>query len=305
MLYRALLIMEVVMSNQNNEDEIRMLKQNIRFLKRERSIIYRTITIQKCIITFLIATIIGLSIYFCMRINVLNGNIDSVNFQKTMLIDAQSRAVKLKLEAEYYLSIMTNVAYRLELENQELVDDNQTLMKEFDELNADYEELSEREELFDKYEYAIIRSNHTRTDITYDNLKHLEDIAREEGISQDGIDLCLSFVMNESNGIENAANAVSSARGYGQLLSSTGRFCYTELMGNSSYNHNVDAMDGEKNLEMTLRYLAYLDDCKPNTEAVVRSYCGGWNEGYVAKLNRYLSKGPTPVTIKTLRIHSD
>ena len=295
------------MSNQCNEveDEVKLLKQNIRFLKRERRIIYRTIAFQKYVILFLVLVIVVMSGLFCMKINSLNGQIDLVNNQKSLLTEANLRLAQWRMESEYYLKIMCNVAYQLEDENQQLVKDNELLMEEYDELNTDYDELAEREELFDKYEFAIIRSNHTRTDITYENLKHLEQIAKEEGITQDGIDLCLSFVMNESNGIEKAANAVSSARGYGQLLSSTGRFCYTELMGNRSYNHNVDALDGDKNLEMTIRYLAYLDDCKPNTAAVVRSYCGGWNEAYVAKLNRYLSKGPTPVTVNTMKIHED
>lgn len=282
------------------------LKQNIRFMKSERRINQKIIEVQKYIIfILLLALVIAVGI-LSIKITSLNGTVDQLRHEKSAILATNTKLYDQYLVENEYLAIMSNVAYQIELENQDLLEDNQNLAREFDELNNDYEELSEREELYDKYEFAIIRSNHTRTDIRYEDFKHLEEIAAEEGISQDGIDLCLSFVMNESNGLEKAANASSSARGYGQLLSSTGRFCYTTLMGHSSYNHEVIALDGPTNLEMSLRYLAYLDEYNHHSAtAVVRSYCGGWNDAYVNKLNRYLSRGTTPTSVQTLKIHEE
>lgn len=282
------------------------LKQNIRFMKSERRINQKVIKAQKYVILLLLMALVLAVGVLSLKITNLNGTVDQLRREKTVLLSSNTKLYDQFLEENLYLTAMSNVAYQLEEENQILIDDNLSLASDFDVLNQDYQELSEREELYDKYEFAIIRSNHTRTDIRYEDFKHLEEIAEEEGISQDGIDLCLSFVMNESNGLEKAANANSSARGYGQLLSSTGRFCYTSLMGHNSYNHEVIALDGPTNLEMSLRYLAYLDDYNHhNAVAVVRSYCGGWNDAYVAKLNRYLSRGTTPTSVRTLRIHDE
>jgi len=282
------------------------LKQNIRFMKSERRINQKVIKAQKYVILLLLMALVLTVGVLSLKITNLSGTIDQLRREKTVLLSSNTKLYDQFLEENLYLTAMSNVAYQLEEENQILIDDNLSLASDFDVLNQDYQELSEREELYDKYEFAIIRSNHTRTDIRYEDFKHLEEIAEEEGISQDGIDLCLSFVMNESNGLEKAANANSSARGYGQLLSSTGRFCYTSLMGHNSYNHEVIALDGPTNLEMSLRYLAYLDEYNHhNAVAVVRSYCGGWNDAYVAKLNRYLSRGTTPTSVQTLRIHDE
>ena len=282
------------------------LKQNIRFMKSERRINQKVIKAQKYVILLLFVALVLAVGVLSLKITNLNGTVDQLRREKTVLLSSNTKLYDQFLEENLYLTAMSNVAYQLEEENQILIDDNLSLASDFDVLNKDYQELSEREELYDKYEFAIIRSNHTRTDIRYEDFKHLEEIAEEEGISQDGIDLCLSFVMNESNGLEKAANANSSARGYGQLLSSTGRFCYTSLMGHNSYNHEVIALDGPTNLEMSLRYLAYLDEYNHhNAVAVVRNYCGGWNDAYVAKLNRYLSRGTTPTSVQTLRIHDE
>ena len=83
------------------------------------------------------------------------------------------------------------------------------------------ENLSNLEELFDKYEYAIIDKYENRTDITYEQILTLEDLVKEYPIND--TDLILSIIMTESRGIETAQNSESTAKGYGQLLNSTAK----------------------------------------------------------------------------------
>ena len=135
----------------------------------------------------------------------------------------------------------------------------------------------------------------------------MEDIAEELGLTQDAVDLALSFVMCESHGDEKAYNA-SGASGLGQLMPGTGSYVWNNLMPEEivqgrEYDHSTIPFDGSLNLEMQLRLLANLDNKHKSTTKVVTSYCGGWMDGYVEKLNSYLSEGPTPTTVQTMSIH--
>lgn len=149
-------------------------------------------------------------------------------------------------------------------------------------------EYQEREELHDKYDYAIERKDGSRTDFSYSELKTLEQLTEEKGLSKETNDLILSIAMTESNGKEDAVNSESTATGYGQFLSSTGKFVYTKLMGNKSYSHEL-AKDGKTNISMMVEYVAYLDDkYNGNIGNVLLEYRGVYDQAYLNKINNYL-----------------
>lgn len=190
----------------------------------------------------------------------------------------------------------SSMAYELDLENDALV--NQA-----NELQETINTYEERKELFNKYEWAIIRSDNTRTDITYERITSLEELAGEKGLSDDSVNLVLALAMTESQGIETAANSESSARGLGQMLESTARFTYEKLMGNGkgTYNHDM-ALDGDTNIAMMCYYLDYLgikyDD---NISLVLKEYRGEEDPEYNKKVDTYLAKAGTNIHSIVLR----
>lgn len=190
----------------------------------------------------------------------------------------------------------SSIAYELDLENESLV--NQA--RELQETINSYEE---REELFNKYEWAIIRTDNTRTDITYDRITSLEKLAGEKGLSDDSVNLILALAMTESQGTETAANPESSARGLGQMLESTARFTYEDLMknGRGTYNHDM-AFDGDINITMMCYYLEHLGiKYKNDLNLVLKEYRGEEDPEYFKKVNMYLTKAETDLHSIVLR----
>lgn len=182
---------------------------------------------------------------------------------------------------------------------EELDKQNQELIIENNSLNESLDILYEREELFNKYDYALFREDGSRTDLTYEDIKLVENLTKEKGMKEDTIDLILSLVMTESNGFEHAENGNSTAIGYGQFLSDTGNFVYTKLMRNDNYNHNY-AKDGSINLEMMVNYIDHLNNIhNGDIDSIINNYRGLDDQNYKNKLNTYLAcAGKSLDTIK-------
>lgn len=281
----------------------RALNRTVNYLKRERMIAEDTIKAQRFIITVLAGVLLAVTIVmYTNYINVCTLLDESTKHAEELFDEVTTLTASVN-ELTTDLTVMTRVSIKLEEENNSLINDNQALADEYDEVYNALSEIQERAELYDKYAFAIMY-NGQRTDVKYSDLKHMEDIAEELGLTQDAIDLCLSFVMNESHGNEKAYNA-SGASGLGQLMPGTGKYVWDHLMDNGGveYDHSTIPFDGSTNLEMSLRLLADLDNKHHSTTKVVTSYCGGWMEGYVNMLNKNLSKGPTPTTVQTMSIH--
>lgn len=168
----------------------------------------------------------------------------------------------------------------------ELDTQNISLAKTNDQYYNELQAFSEREELFDKYEYAIYDKQHVRTDITYDRLKTAEDLCKEKGVD---IDYVLSTIMVESGGKETITNPNSTAAGFGQMLDSTATYVYENIMENGSgtYDHSM-ALDGDTNLNMTIEYIAYLQDRVSTPYQLVERYRGVEDLEYIDRLNSYL-----------------
>ena len=160
---------------------------------------------------------------------------------------------------------------------QSLSDTNKSYV---DELN----ELRSRAELYDKYEYILVNS-YGRTDLTYEQVELGQDLMAEKGYDPD---LLFGVIYNESKGIATAKNSSSSASGYGQFLSSTGRWVYEDyLQLGDDYDHSVTPFDGETNIRMMVGYYDYLyNRTGGNTVSMMQSYTGGSYEYASAYLSR-------------------
>ena len=181
---------------------------------------------------------------------------------------------------------LAKVSVDLDTQNKELVD-------QINSQNEELEKLEARAELYDKYEYAIVREDNTRTDITYEEIDTLESLAKERNMGEDAVTLVMAIAMNESDGIEDAKNPESTATGFGGLLAGTAEYIYETEMDNpeGSYNHKVMAKDGELNLEISLCLVDYLADLNNrNPIKTVNDYRGIKDKIYLSKLDKNLLK---------------
>lgn len=183
------------------------------------------------------------------------------------------------------LAVISN---ELEQQNHQLVTSNQQY----------YEQLcsfGDREELFNKYEYAIIDDAGKRTDITYDQLKKLEGLVENSKIKDE--DLILAWIMTESTGQEKAKNSKSTAKGYGQILNSTSKFIHQTLLDSDMNWHPDIALDGDTNLEMMVVYIDYLyEKNNGNLYEIIKDYSGSSDiTEYVKRMDSFLAKADTSV----------
>lgn len=158
---------------------------------------------------------------------------------------------------------------------KELGDNNKDILKEL-------KEYKNREELYNKYEYAIEYEGE-RTDLTYKEIKYGEEKMQEENLDPD---LLFGIIMVESRGTRTAKNKESTATGYGQVLAGTGKYLYEDVMGNGkgTYDHSY-AYDGKTNINMVSTYLGYLCDNKSSLFGAVKQYCGRDDAGTQSYLN--------------------
>lgn len=170
----------------------------------------------------------------------------------------------------------------LDLQTMELAKTNQSYVDELTEFR-------EREELYDKYEYAIMDEGR-RTDLKYAEIKLGEQLMVEKGHDPH---LMFGSIMVESNANPLAVNKGSGATGYGQFLNSSAKWVWTTLMGNSGYYPDL-RKDGEANIRMMATYYDYLYRTQGSTLNVIKYYSGNSTyEGalkYLARVNKYTSK---------------
>lgn len=237
-------------------------------------------------VVLLLVIVSGMMAFYNNKINNLNAIHDAILEEKEATIE------KLNLLNNSNQSTIE----ALEAENKELADTANDLISTTNEINSQLKEAisanksmkkeikvyKEREELYNKYEYVIYDDSGNRTDITYDEIKYAEDLMNEKGYDPD---LLFGIVMVESSATRNAKNSSSTATGYGQILAGTGKFVYEDLMNAGAYSHSY-ALDGKKNLNMTVTYLDYLIQNKDSLFSAVRQYCGRDVSGTYSYINR-------------------
>jgi predicted nuclease with TOPRIM domain len=148
----------------------------------------------------------------------------------------------------------------------------------------------DREELYDKYENAIMDQYGNRTDLTYAQLEFADSKMKEEGFED--ASLLLALVMVESRGREDAQNQTSSARGYGQIIASTAKSIYENKLSRGAYRHEM-AYNGQLNLEMCAELLSSNMAKYGNVTTVIDRYRGLHSDSYIALVEKQLKRGGT------------
>ena len=230
-----------------------------------------------------------------------------ISYLKAQYVEATEAAEseKANYEAEIFQQSFSNAIAKSQLEDQlkdcqatindlydtcEVLDEqNKSLVASNEEYYSKLEEVTEKLELYEKYDYALFFGG-KRNDITYDQLVTLEECIDESSIPDP--DLILSWVMVESHGFTGANNPTSSAKGYGQFLDGTSKFVYTKLLGEQGWTPSV-AYDGETNIRMMVAYTDYLYDYYGGPYGMLKGYTGSSNpeflSSYTSKLNSYLN----------------
>ena len=178
---------------------------------------------------------------------------------------------------------MVEVSAELYSDREDLVACNREITKELN-------EFKEREELYDKYEFALYYDGE-KTDITFDQLRYLEEIIADSSFSEP--EFLLAWIMTESHGNTYAKNPHSTAKGYGQFLDGTSKSVWTNILGYNEKEWSADiAYDGYTNLELMVAYTDYLYSKHHSFMGMMYSYTGYDSEaglrGYLSKLNEYL-----------------
>lgn len=241
------------------------------------------------IVTIIAVGLLAILLVAVFRIHNLLGNIDDLNAQvetvnqEKLALEQQNIELQVAFDAcSELLYDVSEIAIALDDSNAELLNTNAGL-------NEILNGTQDRLEVYEKYNYAFVREDGSRTELRYDQVKSLQEMAEEKGMTDESIDLILSIVMTESNGIEAIKSENSSATGYGQFLSSTGEFVWERLMGNENYTHDL-AENGDINLTMMVEYLCYLDNkYNGNMNLIINEYRGIDSISYKEKINQYLS----------------
>lgn len=216
--------------------------------------------------------------------------ISTTTSQLELRIDDRDMEIEaLKAEIESLKKENNDLKYSVE----ELTYKAQTRMQYINEQDKVMKEFRKREELFNKYEIAIMNTYSERTDMTYDELEYLDNLCKEKGIPTMMI---ISMIKLESNFNPNLKSKSSSAKGYMQVIKGTGKFTYEKVMGNpeGSYDHAM-ADNPKKNLELGVTYIDYLfDQSNGDVVEVIKRYSGwyspyGIGDKYFEILNKHMA----------------
>lgn len=268
-------------------------KQTMRIANAKTSVVYTRVFYGIACACTLFALVCGILLILTKEL--YSGQTDELYQRITSLdrerIDKINENVQLTEDnatLQGMLDEVSNLVISLNKENAELRAEIVSLKEEL----AEYQD---REEFYEKYAYALVRSDNSRTDITYDQIKELERLCEERGLSEQAVNLILSISMVESGGDETCKNSTSTASGYGQFLSKTGKFVWTRLMKQNGYNHSIHPFDGMTNLTMMVYYIEYLNEkYDGNMTKLIDEYRGEDDPAYRVKLNEYLKKSGAP-----------
>lgn len=289
-------------SNRKNEEVIEMENKNNIIMENikgnlleatlgetsERNSIQIHITFGKMVMmmvaTFIIGIVVGLGIYKILSFDDLVEL--EIKRQSSLLeykeeIKNQSMMLQLK---DDMIDTLDNIVITLNTDIQQL----KTTQEENLKLIAEFEK---RKELYDKYEYVLLRNN-KRTDITYSQISKAEQFALERNINPN---LVFAVTTVESNCTETAINKSADARGYNQFIERTAKYIYEQRLKRGVYKHEY-ALNGTLNFEMAAEYLKYLMDYhKGDIVAVLSNYNGSNpSSGYYQKINNVLVRNGKP-----------
>lgn len=238
----------------------------------------------------LTSLLLGIAIGICSMLAV------TLNF-----LDVQAQAFESQLqevieEKDAEISQLNN-DYEIKLSNyqstyQSTIDDLEanytTLQTLYDKLSDDVQ--IEGEATFStlaKYSYVLEDAN-PNCGLTVGMIQLADNLCKEKDVNPD---IIWTIIKVESGYCTDAQNPTSTARGLGQILSSSGKMIYEKLMGNGTgtYTHEM-AFNGYTNLEMMITYIAYLKDTYGNLQTMINSYSGDQSGSYYAKFAKYMQE---------------
>lgn len=249
---------------------------------------------------FSITTLIAIILVIAASVTVFIINQNKINDLKFNVAELETanetlNADMLELSDQYnqiaeILTEVSEVSVELDDEVKKLTSDKATLLDEL-------EKYTMRDELLNKYEYALYREeNNTRTDIDFEHIARLQEICKDKGMNDETVDLILAIAMKESKGTAEAKNPKSTATGLGQFLNSTGKFVYTTLMNGNKDDYATAVRDPETNLMMMAEYIDYLSTTEGNKVSNIMMVYSGGDSGYCKGLNHYLKKNNLDAT---------
>ena len=121
--------------------------------------------------------------------------------------------------------------------------------------NDHYNDYKTASYLLTKYDYVFDRMP-SNSGITLSDIAYYDDMCKANNWNPH-IMWCIYW--NESRFTAVIDNPVSSARGLGQILESTGRYIYTNILGLGTYDHSM-AYDVRTNMMLTTELLYYYMD---------------------------------------------
>lgn len=254
--------------------------------KMRNECIYLTITQCLRVIGVLLVTSIALLLAYQQK--TIFAYQDKIANMSTETRELKMNAEKLSVQVESLDADLT----RANQLNKDLIESYNTLndeLKKAVKSNKSYKkelaEYKEREDLLNKYEYAIYYGGE-RTDLTYDQIKYGEDLMEAKGYDPD---LLFSIIMVESRANEKCTSTVSTAKGYGQFLDGTAKFVYEDRLKLGTFQPSY-SLNGKTNILMMSSYLDYLIKKNSTLTGVIRNYRGKSDVSrYMAEMNKFSS----------------
>ena len=239
------------------------------------------------IITLLLsicAILILFSIALIFHINNMKYEYDYMSSRYDFMQSDREYAISRSSDKDNSIEKLENIIEEQDAQLQNLSNINKSYV---DELN----EFRNREELFNKYEYAIVNEIGERTELTYEQIKLGEDLMKENGLDPN---LMFGTIMVESGGDPTCVNEESGATGLGQFLIESAEFVWCDLMGNDYFDSEI-MKDAESNIKMMACYYKYLyEEEDGDTFNVIKRYSGNITDWgtlqYINKINNFTSK---------------
>lgn len=252
-------------------------------------------------------------IVFILVVAFLNIIVDHGNekAEDSMIISQKEREIKqllsaleskdnkindLETQIESFKSLALDTEELLkdeEEKNKKLVEDNKTLLDETSSFNEKLEDVKQRLDKYEKYDYAMFSQwDDTRNDLNYDYIAQLEELLAYKPV--DDIDFYLSWILIESDGKADAKNPNSTAKGFGQFLDSTSQSVYnTYLLDKYQIDWYPEIVIDHPDiaLDIMVEYVNYLYiECSRNIPLVIDCYRGLHDSAYIAQFEKNLAK---------------
>lgn len=225
---------------QNVRERMRDFQKHIAYALSEYNM-----TVRACVITATFVSAIML-IFFVIAMNMMES---SYAVQISQLKTEQnSYNAEVQLAHSKELSVLTS-KYEEELQDlHDQIDAKDALIAKLQ--SEQYDDYQNVSYLMDKYDYVFSRMSDT-SGITIDDIAYYDNMCKENNWNPH-IMWCIYW--NESNFTAVIDNPISSARGLGQILYSTAKSMYENILCLGIYDHSM-AYDTKTNMMLTTHLL--------------------------------------------------